>query len=76
MKLNKYTAYSGNIQKQKTFGWDIFVPVTDCRNSDCSLNGTSPDELELADVTTLYNESRTYFRKAGYACSLNKEGHI
>ena len=58
MELNRNKATSGNIPTEtlKMIAQDICVPLTDCINS-AILNGVSPDELKLADVTPLYKKS-------------------
>ena len=58
MEPNKNKTTSTNIPTKtlKTIARDIYVPLTDCINSDI-LNSVFPDELKLADVKPLYKKS-------------------
>ena len=77
MELNKNKEKSENIPTKalKRIARDIWVPLTDCTKS-AILNGNFPDELNLADVTTLYKkinrEDKTNYRTISVFPSLSK----
>ena len=77
MELNKNKARGGDIPTKtlKTIARDICFPLTDCINS-AILNGVSPDELKLVDVTLLCKKSDsediTNYRTINVLPSLSK----